>query len=135
MLIGVGDVPYPSRCWLGMSLTSRMNWLGWGMSLLQLCMSPLTWQVSCMVNVCTVSHSSSSTSLKYQHVFVLWSINNISNMIILIRFHYTEYQRQNESDFFTLLTKKFSKFSGTHKYIILLIRNKNFQLLMPQAGI
>lgn len=54
-------------------------------------------------------------------------------MIILIRFHYTEYQRQNESDFFTLLTKKFSKFSGTHKYIIL--RNKNFQLLMPQAGI
>lgn len=54
-------------------------------------------------------------------------------MIILIRFHYTEYQRQNESDFFTLLTKKFSKFSGTHKSIIL--RNKNFQLLMPQAGI
>lgn len=54
-------------------------------------------------------------------------------MIILIRFHYTEYQRQNESDFFTLLTKNFSKFSGTHKSIIL--RNKNFQLLMPQAGI
>lgn len=53
-------------------------------------------------------------------------------MIILIRFHYTEYQRQNESDFFTLLTKNFSKFSGTHKYIIL--RIKNFQLLMPQAG-